>query len=66
MFREKVKNSRKIHAPLDPGDHHELDVSEICDDEDCAKYMPMIGCLQWAFSLGHINIGAATMTMSRF
>ena len=66
MFGEKVKNSRKIHAPLEPGDHPELDVSEFCDDEDCAKYMSMIGCLQWVFFLGRMDIGTATMTMSRF
>ena len=44
-FGEKVKNNRKIHALLEPGDHPELDVSEFCDEEDCAKYMSMIGYL---------------------
>lgn len=66
MFGEKVKNSRKIHAPLEPGDHPELDVSEIYGDEDRAEYMSMIGCLQWEFLLGRMDIGTATMTMSRF
>ena len=66
LFGDKVKNSRKIHAPLEPGDHPELDVSELCSDEERAKYMSMIGCLQWAFSLGRMDIGTATMTMSRF
>ena len=66
MFGKPVKNSRKIHAPLEPGDHPELDVTEFCDDEDHAKYMSMVGCLQWAFLLGRMDIGTATMTMSRF
>ena len=66
MFGEKVKNSRKIHAPLEPGDHPELDVSEIYGDEDRAEYMSMIGCLQWEFLLGRMDIGTATMAMSRF
>ncbi len=64
IFGEKVKNSRRIHAPLEPGDHPELDDSELCDDEEKTKYMSMVGSLQWAFSLGRIDIGTATMTMS--
>ena len=67
MFGEKIKNSRKIHAPLEPGDHPELDISmELCSDEERAKYMSMIGVFQWAFLLGRMDIGTATMTMSRF
>ena len=66
IFGEPVKNSRRIHAPLEPGDHPELDVSELCNDSDKAKYMSLVGCLQWAFSLGRIDIGVAVMTMSRF
>ena len=66
IFGEPIKNSRRIHAPLEPGDHPELDVSELCNDSDKAKYMSLVGCLQWAFSLGRINIGVAVMTMSRF
>ena len=46
MFGEKVKNSRKIHAPLEPGDHPELDISEFCNEDERTKYMSLIGCLQ--------------------
>ena len=66
IFGEQVKNSRKIHAPLEPGDHPELDTSDLCNEDEKAKYMSMVGSLQWALSLGRIDIGAAVMTMSRF
>lgn len=66
MFEEKVKNSRKIHALLKPGNHPELDTSELYYDEEHAKYMLLIGSLQWEFLLGHMDIGTATMAMSRF
>ena len=66
IFGEKVKNGRRIHAPLEPGDHPELDTTELCDDDDKAKYMSMVGSLQWAVTLGRIDIAAAVMTMSRF
>ena len=66
MFGEKVSGSRKIHAPLEPGDHPELDTSELCNEDEKAKYLSLVGSLQWALSLGRIDIGTATMTMSRF
>ena len=66
MFGEKVKSGRRIHAPLEPSDHPELDTSEFCVEKDKAKYMSMIGSLQWAVSLGRLDIACATMTMSRF
>ena len=57
----------EIHAPLEPGgDHPELDESPLCDNEDHAKYMTMVGALQWAVSLGRIDIITSVMTMSRF
>ena len=49
LFGEKIKNSQKIHASLEPGDHPELDVNELCSDEEKAKYMSMIGCLMGVF-----------------
>ena len=66
IFGEPVKNSRKIHAALEPGDHPELDTSTLCSEEEKSKYMSLVGCLQWAFTLGRIDIGTAVMTMSRF
>lgn len=65
MLGEKVKHSCRFYAPLDPGDHPELDDSDLCDDEKI-KYMSMVGSLQWVLAFGRVDIGTATMTMSRF
>ena len=58
MFGEKVKNSRRIHAPLEPGDHPELDTSTFLD-----IYQSLIGAMQWAISIGRWDINTAVMTM---
>jgi hypothetical protein len=34
--------------------------------EGIKRYQTMIGCLQWAVSLGRFDIQTAVMTMSRF
>ena len=39
MFGEPVRDSYKIHAPLEPGDHPELDNTELCNDNEKASYM---------------------------
>jgi hypothetical protein len=53
-------------SPLEKGDHPEIDTSEELDVEGIKRYQTMIGCLQWAVSLGRFDIHTATMTMSRF
>ena len=65
MFGEAVPKS-EIHAPLEPGDHPELDESRFCTPEEQSHYMSMIGDLQWAVSLGRIDLYAATLTLSGF
>ncbi|MGH3054698.1 MAG: reverse transcriptase domain-containing protein, partial [Gaiellaceae bacterium] len=57
---------KDIHTPLDPGDHPELDVSAEVDSKGIQQYQSMIGMLQWAVTLGRIDIYCAVMTMSRF
>ena len=56
----------EIHAPLVPGDHPELDDSAEVNDDKRQQYQSMIGMLQWAVTLGRIDIACAVMTMSRF
>jgi hypothetical protein len=53
-------------SPLEKGDHPEIDTSEELDEEGIKRYQTMIGCLQWAVSLGRFDIQTATMTMSRY
>jgi Reverse transcriptase (RNA-dependent DNA polymerase) len=63
MFGSKP---REYTSPLEKGDHPEIDDSEELDAAGIKKYQTMIGCLQWAVSLGRFDIQTATMTMSRF
>ena len=65
MFGQEVPK-REIHVPLEPGDNPELEESPLCDNDKDAKYMQMIGALQWAVSLGRIDTITSVMTMSRF
>jgi hypothetical protein len=52
--------------PLEQGDHPEIDTSKELDVVGIKRYQTMIGCRQWAVSLGRFDIQTATMTMSRF
>ena len=40
--------------------------SELCDAEEIRQYQSVVGSLQWAISLGRIDITTAVMTLSRF
>jgi hypothetical protein len=63
MFGSKPK---EYTSPLEKGDRPEIDVTYELDGEGIKKYQTMIGCLQWAVSLGRFDIQTATMTMTRF
>jgi Reverse transcriptase (RNA-dependent DNA polymerase) len=63
MFGCKPK---EYTSPLEKGDHPEIDNTEELDEEGIKKFQTMIGCLQWAVSLGRFDIQTFTMTMSRF
>jgi hypothetical protein len=54
------------YTSIKKGDHLEVDCSDELDEEGIKRYHTMIGCLQWAVSLGRFDIQTATMTMSRF
>lgn len=53
-------------SPLEKGDHPELDMSEELDEDGVKKYQSLVGAMQWAVSLGRIDITTAVMTMSGF
>ena len=63
LFETKL---RCYGSPLEPGDHPEMDESEIMDTDDVAKYQMLCGCAQWAVSLGRFDIQYAVNTMARF
>ena len=64
MFGEKP--GTKVTSPLEKNDHPELDDSELCDAEEIRQYQSLVGSLQWAISLGRIDITTAVMTLSRY
>jgi hypothetical protein len=64
MFGEKPKQT--YHSPLEKGDHPELDNLELLKPEDVTKYQSVIGSLQWAISLGRLDVTTAVMTLSGF
>ena len=57
---------RKVNTPLEPRDHPELDETESIGEELKRKYWSLIGMLQWAVTLGRMDIHCAVMTMGRF
>ena len=59
-------NPREETSPLVKGDHPELDNSEELGAEGIKQYQSMIGALQWAVSLGRLDITTAVMTMSGY
>lgn len=64
MFGEKPRTT--YTSPLEKGDHPELDTSELLDADGIKKYQSMIGAMQWAVSLGRIDITTAVMTLSGY
>jgi hypothetical protein len=64
IFGEKPKLN--VNSPLEKGDHPEIDTSEILDSQGTQQYQSLIGSLQWAVSLGRLDIATATMTLSSF
>jgi hypothetical protein len=51
---------------LEKNDHPETDESALLDEEGIQQYQSLIGSLQWAVSLGRIDVTTAVMTLSSF
>mgnify|MGYP003449427917 FL=1 len=56
----------KKSSPLVDGDHPELDTTDLLDEANKTVYMSMVGAMQWAVTLGRIDLAYSTMVMSRF
>ena len=63
-FGEKPKQN--YGSPLEKGDHPELDISDILSVDQVKIYQSLISSLQWAVSIGCLDITTAVMTMSGF
>jgi hypothetical protein len=57
---------REYTSPLEKCDHIEFDQTKELDYNCIKRYQSMIGCLQWAASLGPFDIQMTTMTMLQF
>ena len=57
---------RNYGSPMEVGDHPEVDETDFLDPEMITRYQMLVGCAQWAVSLGRYDIQYATNTMARF
>jgi Reverse transcriptase (RNA-dependent DNA polymerase) len=60
------KQPKQYVAPLEGGDHPELDDLELLEIEDIKVYQSLIGALQWVIQIGRFDITTHVMTLSRF
>jgi hypothetical protein len=65
-YRMFGTHPRQVTSPLEKGDHPEMDTSELLEPEDIQKYQSLIGAMQWAVSIGRIDVTTAVMTLSSF
>ena len=63
MFGSKPK---MYSAPMENGDHPELDISEFLEVDGIAQYQSLVGALQWAITLGHFELLAGIASMASF
>ena len=61
MFNKKP--SSKYKSQLKKGDHPELDTTELLDEDGTNIYQSLICSLQWADSIGRINIATAVISL---
>ena len=57
---------KQVKTPLDPKDHPELDKSPFINEKAKKIYWSLMGMLQWAVTIGRMDIHVAVMTMGRF
>ena len=63
LFECKLRN---YHSPLEGGYHPELDDSELLEGSDISKYRMLTGSLNWAVTIGRIDVMFAAQLMARY
>jgi hypothetical protein len=53
-------------SPMESGDHPEVDESDLLPPSDIPIYQMLIGCAQWAVTIGRFDIQYATNTLARY
>ena len=56
----------KQNSPSVPGDHPELDDTELLNDDEHRKFQMLIGMLVWIVTIGRFDVAFATSSLSRF
>jgi len=64
LFGEPPKTN--VYAPIEKGDHPEMDTTELLGEEQIKVYQSLIGGLQWIVTIGRFDIMTAVMTLSSF
>ena len=63
LFEVKLKN---YGSPMEVGDHPEVDESDLLTPAEITRYQMLVGCAQWAVTIGRFDIQYATNTLARF
>jgi hypothetical protein len=57
---------RKASSPLEQNDHPEMDDSPFLGQDETQQFQSLIGAMQWAASIGRLDIVTAVMSLSSF
>jgi hypothetical protein len=57
---------RKALSPLEQNDHPEMDNSPFLGQDKTQQFQSLIGAMQWAVSIGRLDIATAVMSLSSF
>jgi hypothetical protein len=57
---------RKASSPLEQNDHPEIDDSPFLRQDETQQFQSLIGAMQWAVSIGRLDIATAVMSLSSF
>jgi hypothetical protein len=57
---------RKASSPLEQNDHPEMDDSPFLGQDETQQFQSLIGAMQWAVSIGRLDIMTAVMSLSSF
>jgi hypothetical protein len=57
---------RKASSPLEQNDHPEMDDSPFLGQDETQQFQSLIGAMQWAVSIGRLDIATAVMFLSSF
>jgi hypothetical protein len=57
---------RQCKTPLEQNDHPEMDDSPFLGPDETQQYQSLVGAMQWAISIGRLDIATAVMSLSSF